>query len=275
MVYIPAGQFLIGDSSGNEAYRRTFASAVPLHAVTTGAYLIAIHEVTYADWMTYLRALPPAERERRRPEVASGSGATLRLGGGRRPDEPFTLTIQPVTRVLVARQGEPLIYPGRTRRREIAWEAAPVGGISIEDARAYAAWLAATGRVPGARVCSEREWERAARGADGRRWTAGDRLEGDDANIDTTYGRDADAYGPDPVGAHPASTSPFGLADMVGNAWEWVEPLAPPGDGADHAYLRGGGWYHGAASADLSNRESNSPGVRSTWTGVRICATPR
>jgi serine/threonine protein kinase/formylglycine-generating enzyme required for sulfatase activity len=273
MVYIPAGRFLTGDASGHEGYRRTFLSAAPLHPVTTGAYLIATHEVTFGDWMRYLRALPEAERERRRPEGSTPNGATLSLGGGHRPGQPFTLTIQVTVAALVAQEGEPLVYPDRTRRKAIRWENAPVSGISLEDARAYLAWLDAPERVPRARLCSEREWERAARGADGRTWAHGDRLEPDDANFDVTYGRKDGAWGPDEVGVHPASNSPFGLADTAGNAWEWVEPTTTEAD--EPAVLRGGGWYQGAASAEAANREFNSPKARQTWYGLRICVTPR
>jgi formylglycine-generating enzyme required for sulfatase activity len=271
MVYVPAGRFLIGDGSGNAYYRRTFLTTSPLHPITTGAYLIATTEVTFGDWMTYLRALPAAEREARRPDVSSPNGAALQLTGGRSAAEPFTLTIRPTIQALTAREGEPLIYPARTRRRAIRWEAAPVGGISLEDARAYAAWLAQTGRIAGARLCDEREWERAARGADGRIWAHGNRVEPDDANLDVTYDRNDLAWGPDEVGAHPASTSPFGLVDTVGNMWEWVVPAGGP----DSALLRGGGWYQGAASAEIANRDVNPTRIRWTWAGLRICATPK
>ena len=62
-------------------------------------------------------------------------------------------------------RGEPVVYPGRTLRRAQAWERWPVVGVRVADARAYAAWLDHTGRVPGARLCTNAEWERAARGA--------------------------------------------------------------------------------------------------------------
>jgi formylglycine-generating enzyme required for sulfatase activity len=269
MVYVPPGHFLVGGGPGWEATRPTFLQTSPLHAVTTGGYLIAITEVTFGDWMTYLRALPDAERENRRPGASALGAGTLRLDGGRRPDEPFVLTLQPTTQALVAREGQLLVYPGRTKRRAIRWEAAPVSWISLEDARAYTAWLASTGRVPGARVCSDLEWERAARGADGRTWAHGERLDPDDANFDETYGRDDLTYGPDEVGMHLASTSPFGLLDTVGNTWELTE--TPDGQAA----LRGGGWYHTAASATVANRDLHTTTDRSMWSGLRICATPR
>jgi len=273
MVFVPAGRFLVGTSSSDTEFRRNFLTAVPLHPVTTAAYLIAIHEVTFADWIGYLRALPAEERELRRPRASTANGATLSLDGGRRPDEPFTLTLQATIKPLVAREGEPLVYSERTRRQAIRWENAPVSGISIEDARAYTRWLTETGLLPGARLCTELEWERAARGADGRIWAHGDRIEPDDANIDRTYGRKDLGWGPDEVGAHPASTSPFGLQDTVGNAWEWVERAEDDKD--DSVVQRGGGWYQASPSAEAANRESNSPHARQAWSGTRLCVTPR
>ncbi|HEX3760133.1 MAG TPA: SUMF1/EgtB/PvdO family nonheme iron enzyme, partial [Kofleriaceae bacterium] len=274
LVYVPAGRFLTGDASGNDDYRVNFLAAAPLHPVTTAAYLIGRTEVTFGDWIAYLRALSPAEREARRPRGSSIGGITLRLDGGG-PGEPFTLVIQPGVSPLVAREGEPLVYAGRTARREIRWETAPVSGISFDDARAYAAWLARAGRVPGARLCTEREWERAARGADGRIWAHGNRIDPDDANLDVTYHRDVLSWGPDPVGAHPASTSPFGLVDTVGNVWEWVEPAPSPTPGAHEATVRGGSWFQGNASAQAANREQSSAEIHSSLYGLRICATPR
>jgi formylglycine-generating enzyme required for sulfatase activity len=209
------------------------------------------------------------EREKRRPDASPLNGSAVRLDGGWHPGEPFVLRILPTEQTLVAREGEPLVYPERVHHRAVRWEDAPVSGISLEDARAYTAWLSSTGRVPGARLCSEVEWERAARGADGRTWAHGERVEPEDANLDQTYGRKPLAYGPDEVGSHPASTSPFGLVDTVGNAWEWVE------GSKGEAIVRGGSWYQGAASADVANRDISFPTLRSTWSGLRICATPK
>jgi len=87
--------------------------------------------------------------------------------------------------------------------------------VSFDDARAYAAWLSSTGRVAGARLCTDHEWERVARGADGRLYAHGDRIEPDDANIDVTHKRIPLAIGPDEVGTHPRSNSPFGVSDEI------------------------------------------------------------
>jgi formylglycine-generating enzyme required for sulfatase activity len=115
-------------------------------------------------------------------------------------------------------------------------------------------------------LCTQPEWERAARGADGRNYPGGEVLDADDANIDVTYGRDSGAYGPDEVGAHPRSDSPFGAADMAGNVFEWVRGPA------DAPMTRGGSWYHGAASAIVTNRDFGDASLRDIRLGIRICA---
>ena len=81
------------------------------------------------------------------------------------------MTLQPpaATVVLEAWDGEPIVYGTRDRNQSVRWRRLPVSGISHEDAAAFAAWLASSGRVPGARLCKEEEWEAAARGADGKR----------------------------------------------------------------------------------------------------------
>ena len=260
-IYVPAGRFLVG-SDDEGPLRELFMSAAPMHARTTAGFLIARDETTYGEWLGYLRALPPDERERRRPRTPDGPVRTMRLDGA----DPYALVFQPARDAFVAAEGAPLVLAARDRRREVPWERAPVGGVSFEDAQAYAAWLAATGRVPGARLCTELEWERAARGADGRRYPHGARLAPDDANVDITYGRRSDAYGPDAVGSHPASTSPFGVRDLAGNVKEWVIGV----DG--RPWARGGGYYHGQVTALASTRDPAEASLRLPWLGVRICA---
>ena len=134
-----------------------------------------------------------------------------------------------------------------------------------------AVWLAETGQLPGARICNEHEWERGARGADGRVFPQGDQMAPDDANFDETYGRAPLAYGPDEVGSHPSSQSPFGLLDMTGNAFEWVRSIRSP----DEALTRGGSWYYSKVTMRLANREVGEATLRHISLGLRLCATPR
>ena len=144
----------------------------------------------------------------------------------------------------------------------------PIGGVSIDDVTRYLAWLKESGRVPGARFCSELEWERAARGADDRLFPHGDELAPDDANVDLTYEKIDGAYGPDEIGAHPDSRSPFEVDDLAGNIVELVASDQIPGG----FVIRGGGYYYSPASARSSNREQIPRSSRDLSIGVRVCA---
>jgi formylglycine-generating enzyme required for sulfatase activity len=269
-VFVPPGRFLYG-SADVEEIRRTMMNAQPLHATTTGGYLIGRQEVTFGDWLAFLRGLPAAERVQRRPHtvetVQAFPGAVLDIAEPR--PGVFQLTIQPGSRRYTAEPGQPIRYA----RRDAAvqdWLRMPVSGISWGDALAYASWLDRTGKLPGARPCSEREWERAARGADDRVFPHGDRLAPADADLAETYGRLPEAFGPDEVGSHPASDSPFGVSDLAGNAWEWVASVS----GNEQVALRGGSWYHNPAAARSNNREPSEPMVRDVTIGLRMCADP-
>ena len=147
-------------------------SAEPEHPVHVDAFLIGTYEVTYAEYLAFLAALPAAERALRRPH-----GADIDLGYDREGVPVLTL------RKVTARRGELFCRPKRSERRCQDWLRFPVAGVSGDDAQAYVEWLA-RGRLPGARRCTEREWERAARGADGRLFVHGDDLRPGDADFD-------------------------------------------------------------------------------------------
>jgi serine/threonine protein kinase/formylglycine-generating enzyme required for sulfatase activity len=264
-IYVPPGRFLFGSTADEEA-RRTFFNTVPLHPVETRGYLIARYETTYSEWLTYLRALPPEERTLRTPR---GGGLTGVVDLKELAGDVYHLTLKPTIKAYSAREGEMIRYDARDRRAAQDWRRFPVSGISLEDAQAYAAWLSSTGRVPGARLCTEAEWERAARGADGREFPHGDQLDPDDANIDVTYNKQPLAFGPDEVGSHPTSVSPFGLEDTCGNVFEWtISSLAP-----NEHVLRGGAYYYDNTTDRSTNRQVSEPSVRDPNIGIRLCAT--
>ncbi len=266
-VYVPPGRFLVG-SSDEETIRRGLLQVQPLHEARTGGFLIARHEVTYADWLRFLRELPPAERELRRPRVQQYNGTVdlKELPGGQ-----WQLLLKPPNHTFLVREGERVRYPDRTRFVEQDWRRFPVTGISWEDAQAYTAWLSRTGRVPGARLCEIYEWERAARGADARLYPHGDELGPEDANFDLSYGQKSLAYGPDEVGSHPASDSPFGVSDLSGNAWEWVHLNAMPG----MSFYSGGSYYQSLVNARSNNHFTSGDAVlRTPLVGLRVCAAP-
>lgn len=264
-LYVPPGEFLYG-SDEDEDLRRGFFNTQPLFPRRTGAYLIGRTEVTFGEWIEFLRALPAEERRARLPH-GQGQGAVQLLeqpGGG------FRLSWRFLSFVRSASEGEPMRYPQRERRAQQDWSRWPVSGLSFEDAQAYVAWLQRSGRLPAARLCDEREWERAARGADGRRFPHGNQLLPDDANFSETYGRRPTTFGPDEVGAHPASQSPFGAEDMAGNVWELTTAARNP----KQSVFRGGGWYYERLVSRACNRESvDGAPPRDVLVGLRICAT--
>ena len=111
------------------------------------------------------------------------------------------------------------------------WDNKPVTWVSLEDARAYAAWA-------GKRLPHEWEWQYAAAGNDGREYPWGDDWQAD-AVPATDRGRDLRA--PDDVDAHPQGKSLFGVEDLVGNVWQWTDEYVDEHTRA--AILRGGSYY--------------------------------
>jgi len=162
-------------------------------------------------------------------------------------------------------------YPERTRFVDQDWLRFPVSGVSWHDAQAYVAWLSRSGKLPGARLCEIYEWERAARGADARLYPHGYELGPEDANFDRAYGQKNLAFGPDEVGSHPASDSPFGVSDLSGNVWEWVHLNAMP----DSTFYSGGSYYQSFIDARSNNHYTNrDPSLRTPLVGLRVCADP-
>jgi eukaryotic-like serine/threonine-protein kinase len=263
--YVPAGRFLYGDY--DEEWRLSFLNAVPLHEREQGSFLIKMHETTFGDWIEFLSSLPPDERAVRLPASKAVQGTVALLQSA---DGTWKLRLNISNRPLEATLGQKIVYPGRPASTATQdWLKMPVVGVSPADIRAYLGWLAATRRAPGARFCSDAEWERAARGADERVYPSSMlRLAADDANVDATYGRIAGAYGPDETGRHPESRSPFDLDDMAGNVWEIVQS----DDAPSTFVIRGGSYYARFQDARSTNREPIEIETRSHMLGFRVCA---
>jgi gamma-glutamyl hercynylcysteine S-oxide synthase len=111
------------------------------------------------------------------------------------------------------------------------WDDKPVTWVSLEDARAYAAWT-------GKRLPHEWEWQWAAQGSDGRLYPWGN---GWDAKAVPVPDLARTLTAPDEVGAHPSGASPFGVMDLVGNVWQWTDEYQDTHTRG--AILRGGNHY--------------------------------
>jgi formylglycine-generating enzyme required for sulfatase activity len=156
-----------------------------------------------------------------------------------------------------------------------------VVSVSWDDARAFCEWVSFISGLA-VRLPSEAEWEKAARGPDGRRYPWGNDLpEKSLLNYARTVG-DTSA-----VGAYPGGASPYGVLDMAGNAWEWVNdiygehyytnsPLRSPGGPTTGEYriLRGGAWSSPERSVRVTTRLANLPNDAGSASGFRCARNP-
>ncbi len=269
-VHVPGGPTLVG-AGGDESVRRDFYDAAPLHSTWVPDFLMAQHETTFAQWLAWVDTLPASRRSAALPRLEANTGAAdaarLSLAFG---PAGWALDFRLDGRTALV-FGDTITYPGRTRRQHQRWAQLPVVGVTPLAAAEFAGWLHDSGQVPGARLCTEYEWERAARGADGRTLPHGEVLDPDDANIDVTYGRVDGAYGPDEIGSHPDSRSVFDVDDLAGNVWEYVRPTAK--DPKKPWASKGGSWQTSLLSSRLPNQYVLNERYRQAETGVRICAS--
>jgi formylglycine-generating enzyme required for sulfatase activity len=212
MVYVRAGEFLMGNDNGDK-YER------PAHRVGVAPFFMDVHEVTNEEYAKFIGA------------VKRSAPPTWRNG----------------------------VYgPGAERQ--------PVTGVTWEDARLYAEWRSrregGTYRLP-----TEAEWEYAARGHESLLYPWGGEWLPGRANANRERER-AGEPGLANVGSYPEGRSPFGVLDMVGNAWEWTGSelrdygdgrLLENADGRVRMVMRGGSFNTEAAMATATYRNFLKP----------------
>lgn len=150
----------------------------------------------------------------------------------------------------------------------------PVTGVSKSDALEYCKWLSKTLNLE-YRLPSEAEWEKAARGKDGRIYPWGDVFDPWRCNT-----LESAKKATTPNGAYsPGGDSPYGVADMAGNVWEWTSSFLHPypyNGTSEHdsknnkCIVRGGAWYYSHKLARCAARENVLPDYVSPALGFRL-----
>jgi len=159
----------------------------------------------------------------------------------------------------------------------------PVINVAWDEAKRYVAWLSRMTGKP-YRLLSEAEWEYAARAGTQTAYSWGDEIGKSNANCNGC-GSQWDNRQPAPVGSFTPNA--FGLHDMHGNVWEWVEDCVhnnyngAPKDGSawtadgdcSRRVIRGGGWGDNPGYLRAANRVWSSTGTRLFSLGFRLGRT--
>ncbi|MFZ5476358.1 MAG: SUMF1/EgtB/PvdO family nonheme iron enzyme [Myxococcota bacterium] len=257
-VFVPAGPFWAG---GDPAA----ATGLARRRLWCDDFAIARHPVTNREFLVFLDDLVACGREedalrhapRERPGALGQPGALIY---GRDADGRFVLVPDA--------EGD-------------VWDPDwPVVNVDQDGARAYCAWLAARTGLPW-RLPMELEWEKAARGVDGRLYPWGDFLDPTWCNVRESHaGRQLPAR----VDAHPVDESPYGVRGLAGNVRDRCADLFsrerpdladgrvlvddPTGEGS--RVLRGGSWGDAAALARSAERTGAPASLRGGRVGFRV-----
>ena len=272
MVFIPAGEFLMGSSEGEGAYDEH-----PQHKVYLDVYYIDKYEVTNAQFQDFV--------------VATGYVTDAERRGYGEVWNPKTeisfLILQNFAGVNWRRPNAWIDNEQFNRPHPDIWEnynimdkmEYPVVQIGWNDAQAYCAWA-------GKRLPTEAEWEKAARGTDGRKWPWGNDFFADIQGVTLHACITGDE--PQPVGSFPTGVSPYGVYNMAGNVQEWVadfydkdyyaySPKSNPKGPEEGKFrlLKGGSWRHQKSHLVLSaSRDYQEPNYCSNFVGFRCAWSP-
>ena len=257
MELVTAGEFTMGSHS-NAGYIAP-VDGQPVHTIFLDAYWIDRHEVTNEAFERFVALTGHVT-------TAESKGSSWVFASG-----------QTWHRILGTRWNAPL---GRGSDLS-GLDEHPVVHVSWYDARDYCAWV-------GKRLPTEAEWEKAARGDDGRAFPWGAEV----ARTRANYGADSccdadpsDGYaGSSPAGSYPAGVSPHGVHDMAGNVGEWVgdwysldyytasPPRNPKGPTqGSNRVLRGGSWIDDPYFLRTFSRSGLTPSTTLNYLGFR-CA---
>jgi formylglycine-generating enzyme required for sulfatase activity len=250
---IPAGTFLMGSKNAEEGAR---SAEKPQHKqLIPNAYQISRYPVTNAQYNAFIQA-GSYDQERYWTKAGWNWRQGEDVSGPREFGHPFGLPNHPVV------------------------------GVSWYEAVAFCHWLTEQLRERGEldhehviSLPTEPQWEKAARGTDGRIYPWGDNPDPDRANYKDTGIGDTSA-----VGCFPKGESPYGALDLSGNVWEWCltkwedsyqdykQDDNPGGDA--WRVLRGGSFYGTSRLARCAYRALINPYNRNDNYGFRVCVSP-
>jgi len=222
-VTIPAGRFLMGAQKTHRTKPNYDAKADDDEGPVREVYLEAFQIGRYPVTVEeYRRFIEEGGYQEQRWWGAGGFGARTQPG----------------------QWEDQLLHPNR-----------PVVNVSWYEAAAYCAWA-------GCRLLTEAEWERAARGTEGRTYPWGkEKPNQNRANYDGEVGH------PTPVGLYPLGATPEGVLDMAGNVWEWTADWY--GQTRCLRVVRGGSWYENPGGLRAAFRYWNVPDLGFNDLGFR------
>ncbi|MBN1963177.1 MAG: SUMF1/EgtB/PvdO family nonheme iron enzyme [Anaerolineae bacterium] len=241
-IKVQSGPFVMGSNRAQD--KQAWENETPQQEVTVATFFVARYPVTNAQFQMFLD--DPAGYN----NPAWWTEAGLEWKGDRTaPDQ----------------ESDPVFLLGNHPRVCVTWY----------EANAFCRWASA--RLGYAiRLLTEAEWEKAARGPEGRRFPYGEEFIADYANIDQSgIGHTS------PVGAFPQDVSPYGLLDMSGNVREWclskwrsnyIAPEVNDPVGTSWRVLRGGSWRSLQWAARGAARRGSAPHELNAAVGFRVGA---
>jgi formylglycine-generating enzyme required for sulfatase activity/predicted MPP superfamily phosphohydrolase len=197
MVLVPAGPFLYGSKEDDKIASQ---DEKPQRVIELGAFYMDVFPVTNEKYCLFLNDVKPGED-------------TL--------EKWIELQVKwvSVKCMIIKKNKEYSVEPG--------YEMHPVINVSWFGSHAYARWA-------GKRLPTEQEWEKAARGTDGRIYPWGNKFRPDFCNVNYNIGSTTN------VDCFPQGKSPYGFYDMAGNVWEWTSSFYSKDK--NNYVLRGGAW---------------------------------
>jgi serine/threonine-protein kinase len=243
-VHVPAGPFVVG---GDEEVR---GWSLPGADVELDDFFIARFPITVREYLDFLEDLARRDRDE-----------ALRRSPRRSPDGGFYFHQDEDGRLLLPEGAPARWHPNF-----------PVASISWHDAVAYCSWRSQRDRRR-YRLPTELEWEKAARGVDGRWYPWGNRF---DPSLCNVSGALSTGHSLQTVDSFPSDESVHGVRGMAGNARDWTSTAlgSETGEGRELRIVRGGAFNLPAVTTRSANRFWLSPGFVVNYVGFRLACDP-